>query len=45
MMNGYSGAELIKTDNDFAVWYCVGLSQQEINAMNVVGLVVMNKPA
>lgn len=43
-MNGYSGTELIKTDDDFAVWYCVNLSQTDIDALPLTGMIVLNKP-
>ena len=43
-MNGYSGTELIKTDNDFAIWYCVGLSQADIDVINSTGMLALNKP-
>ena len=43
-MNGYSDVELIKTDDDFAIWYCVNLSQADIDAIHPIGMNVLNKP-
>lgn len=43
-MNSYSGTELIKTDDDFAIWYCINLSQADIDAINLTGMIVLNKP-
>jgi hypothetical protein len=44
-MNSIAGVELIKTDDDFAIWYCVGLTQADIDAIQLTGLILLNKPA
>lgn len=44
-MQNYSGVELIKQDNDFAIWYCDNLSQSDIDAMPLIGMMLLNKPA
>jgi hypothetical protein len=52
-MQGYSGVELVKHDADFAVWYCSGLSQLDIDAITgyngaatvkLVGMLLLNVP-
>lgn len=52
-MQGYSGTELVKSDTDFAVWYCSGLSQSDIDAITgyngatnvkLVGMLLLNVP-
>lgn len=45
IMQGYSSAEPIKQDDDFAIWYCTGLSQADIDAMPLIGMMLLNKPA
>ena len=51
VMASYSGAMLIKSDSDFAVWYCTSLSQIDINALasgkttvKLVGMLMLNVP-
>jgi hypothetical protein len=43
-MNSIPGTELIKTDSDFAIWYCVGLSQQQLEAMSNTISIMLNVP-
>ena len=44
-MNSYSDVELIKTDSDFAIWYCVNMSQADLEAISMTGMIMLNKPA
>jgi hypothetical protein len=44
-MNSIAGTELIKTDSDFAIWYCVGLSQADLEAISMTGMIMLNVPA
>jgi hypothetical protein len=43
-MNSIADTELIKTDSDFAIWYCVGLSQQAQEAISMTGMIMLNVP-
>jgi hypothetical protein len=43
-MNSIAGVELVKTDSDFAIWYCVGLSRQDLEAIRSTGTIMLNKP-
>jgi len=52
-MQAYSGTDLVKSDTDFAAWYCTGLSQNDIDAITgyngpatvkLVGMLMLNVP-
>jgi hypothetical protein len=52
-MQSYNGTELVKSDSDFAIWYCTDLSSNDIDAITgysgpakgrLVGLMVLNVP-
>jgi hypothetical protein len=52
-MGEHVGALLVKSDTDFAVWYCSGLTQMDIDEISgyngatnikIVGMLMLNVP-
>jgi hypothetical protein len=44
-MRSIPGAKLVHTEDGYCVYYCKDLSQAEIDAIRLNGLILLNKPA